>query len=156
LKVDERKLPAGIRSFKCPACRKEVSVSLLEKQADSSDTVLVRRTKRKGTGSLTVTANEDTAGQVLFLKEGKNVIGRKSVTSQATLSIVTEDLSMSREHIIIEVTKDEKGGYKHYLSDNKSRNRTLYKENYLDEREVVVLDDNDKILIGHTILRFHG
>jgi pSer/pThr/pTyr-binding forkhead associated (FHA) protein len=157
LKVDERKLPAAIRSFKCPACRKAVPVSLLEAQSDGDvDTVLIRETKKKERGSLTVIANEDSVEQVLTLQEGMNVIGRKSASSQASLSIVTEDLLMSREHIRIEVKKDERGGYKHYLSDNKSRNRTLYKGSYLEEGEVAVLDDQDEIIIGHTTLRFHG
>jgi pSer/pThr/pTyr-binding forkhead associated (FHA) protein len=155
LKVDEQKLPADIRLFKCPACRKEIPVSLLEKQADT-DTVLVRGTRRKTLGSLTVIAGDNTATQVLALTEGINMIGRKSATSQASLSIVTQDLSMSREHIRIEVTKDERGGYKHFLSDNKSRNRTFYNGSYLDEGEVAILNHNDEIIIGHTTLRFHG
>ena len=62
---------------------------------------------------------------------------------------------MSREHIRIEVKKDERGGYKLYLSDNNSKNHTLYNSNYLDEGEIVVLNNNDEIIIGHTILRFN-
>ena len=58
-------------------------------------------------------------------------------------------------HIRIEVKKDPKGGYKHFLSDNNSKNHTLYNSNYLENGEVVVLKNNDEIIIGHTVLRFN-
>jgi hypothetical protein len=161
LKVDAGKLPVGIRFFKCPACEKGVPVSLLEKgsgvreKGDDAETVVVRGRSKKGVGTVTVVADKDNGGQVLVLKEGINVIGRKSSSSQATTGIETEDLSMSREHIRIEVEKDEKGGYKHYLWDNKSRNRTFYKGRYLAEGEVAELSDKDEMVIGNTVLRFH-
>ena len=60
-----------------------------------------------------------------------------------------------REHIRIEVKKDAKGGYKHYLSDNNSKNHTLYNSNYLENGEIVVLNNNDEIIIGRTVLRFN-
>ena len=82
-------------------------------------------------------------------------IGRKSKASTATIGIVTADKSMSREHIRIEVKKDAKGGYKHYLSDNNSKNHTLYNSNYLENGEIVVLNNNDEIIIGRTVLRFN-
>ena len=62
---------------------------------------------------------------------------------------------MSREHIRIVVKKDAKGGYKHYLSDNNSKNHTLYNSNYLENGEIVVLNNNDEIIIGRTVLRFN-
>ena len=68
---------------------------------------------------------------------------------------MTADKSMSREHIRIEVKKDAKGGYKHYLSDNNSKNHTLYNSNYLENGEIVVLNNNDEIIIGRTVLRFN-
>ena len=55
----------------------------------------------------------------------------------------------------IEVKKDVKGGYKHYLSDNNSKNHTLYNSNYLENGEIVVLNNNDEIIIGRTVLRFN-
>ena len=89
------------------------------------------------------------------LQEGVYIIGRKSKASTATIGIVTADKSMSREHIRIEVKKDAKGGYKHYLSDNNSKNHTLYNSNYLENGEIVVLNNNDEIIIGRTVLRFN-
>lgn len=156
LKVDEGKIPLGITSFKCPKCKQSVPVSLLsaETPADESDTVLIQPLKTS-TGKITVLPDADTSEQTFFLYEGVITIGRKSNASKATLCIVTGDKSMSREHIRLEVKKDGKGGYKHYLSDNNSKNHTLYNSNYLENGEVVVLNDNDEIIIGRTVLRFN-
>ncbi len=157
LKVDEGKLPLGITSFKCPKCRQAIPVSLvLEKKTapDESETVLVHPLKER-TGRLTVLPSVDTPEQSFSLQEGVSIIGRKSSASHATFMIETGDRSMSREHIRIEVKKDAHGGYKHYLSDNNSKNHTLYNSNYLEAGEVVVLNDNDEIIIGHTVLCFH-
>ena len=158
LKVDEGKLPPGIQSFKCPKCKQSVPVSLvLEKKAsqtDSSETSLLQPLKTT-TGTITVLPDADTSEQIFPLYEGITIIGRKSAASHATIEIVTNDKSMSREHIRIEVKKDVKGGYKHYLSDNNSKNHTLYNSSLLESAEVVVLNNNDEIIIGRTVLRFN-
>ncbi|MGM9759881.1 MAG: FHA domain-containing protein [Parabacteroides sp.] len=157
LKVDEGKIPLGLSSFKCPKCRQSIPVSLLSTQSsqtDESETVLVKPVK-DSTGRLTVLPDADTAEQTFPLYEGVSVVGRKSHSSNATLCIETKDRSMSREHIRIEVKRGEKGGYKHFLSDNNSRNHTLYNGNYLESGEVVILNDNDEIIIGRTVLRFN-
>lgn len=159
LKVDEGKLPLGITSFKCPKCKQPIPVSLLaqdkaNRTAEPTDTVLIQPL-RTTTGRLFVIANEETPEQVFSLHEGVYTIGRKSSTSQATIGIVTGDKSMSREHIRIEVKKDAKGGYQHYLADNNSKNHTLYNSKYLEDGEVVVLGNEDEIIIGRTVLRFN-
>lgn len=158
LKVDEGKLPLDISSFKCPKCKQPIPVSSLsldQKQVEEeSETVLVQSVKTSA-GRIVVIANTETAEQVFPLYEGVTIIGRKSNVSQAVIGIATTDKSMSREHIRIEIRKDAKGGYKHYLSDNNSKNHTLYNSNYLEEGEVVVLNNNDEIVIGRTVLRFN-
>ena len=157
LKVDEGKIPLGITSFKCPKCKESIPLSLLSsdkgENADT-DTVLVMPAKA-GVGRLTVLPDADTPEQTFPLHEGVTVVGRKSNASKANISILTGDRTMSREHIRIEVKKDTQGGYKHLLSDNNSKNHTLYKSNYLDNGEVVVLSDKDEFVIGHTVLRFN-
>lgn len=158
LKVDEGKIPLDITSFKCPKCKQPIPVSLLSQEKRNSspepETVLVQPL-RMTTGRLSVIANADTPEQTIPLREGVYTIGRKSNASKATIGIETVDKSMSREHIRIEVKKDAKGGYKHYLSDNNSKNRTLYNSNYLEDGEIVVLNNNDEIIIGRTVLRFN-
>lgn len=160
LKVDEKKLPSGITSFKCPQCKRPIPVSMLSQKKEgegisSSDTILLHPIK-KGIGKILVLPDNETSEQLFPLHEGLSIIGRKSSKpSSATIGIETVDRSMSREHIRIEVKKDSKGGYKHYLSDNNSKNHTLYNSNYLGEGEEVILSDNDEIIIGRTVLRFN-
>lgn len=158
LKVNEEKLPPDISTFKCPKCSRQIPVSLLNTSSglpDSSDTVLFTLAKT-GVGRIAVLADSNTPEQVFPLHEGIISIGRRSSTTDVTFRIETKDKLMSRNHIIIEVKKDSKGGYKHYLSDNNSKNRTLYNNKYLDDGEVVVLSDNDMIVIGRTSLRFNS
>lgn len=155
LKVDEGKLPLGITSFNCPKCKQPIPVSLLDKVDTNVETTLLYAPEQKTIGKLSVISNEETKEQVFPLHEGVYIVGRESKTSKATICIKTEDKSMSREHIRIEVKKDAKGGYKHYLSDNNSKNQTLYNSNYLRNNEVVVLSDNDEITLGRTTLRFN-
>ena len=67
---------------------------------------------------------------------------------------VTHDLSDGKNRKQTS-EKDSKGGYKHFLTDNNSKNHTLYNNSYLENGEVVVLNDNDEIIIGRTVLRFN-
>jgi hypothetical protein len=160
LKVDEDKLPSGITSFKCPKCKCPVPVSLLSEKVEtgfsvSSDTALVQPVI-KTAGRLTVIADDNTQAQVFPLYEGTIIVGRKSShPSQATIGIQTFDRSMSREHIRIEIKKDSRGRYKHCLSDNNSKNHTLYNSNFLGDGEIVILNNDDEIIIGRTVLRFN-
>jgi pSer/pThr/pTyr-binding forkhead associated (FHA) protein len=90
------------------------------------------------------------------LQEGTVIVGRKAKVSTATICIQTNDKTMSRSHIRIEVKKNPKGsGYIHYLSDNNSKNQTLYNGKCIEFGEVVVLKDNDEIVLGKTTLRFN-
>ncbi len=160
LKVDETRLPSDITVFPCPKCKKQIPVSVLNRKETSPEaepeTSLIG-TVRATSGRLTVVADAEinTPAQVFLLAEGMILIGRKSESSHATIAIATTDRSMSREHACIEVKKNAKGGYKHSLSDNNSKNRTLYNSRYLEEGEIVVLKDNDEIILGRTVLRFN-
>jgi hypothetical protein len=160
LKVDERKIPKGINSFKCPQCKYDIPLSSLaaikkeQRAADETDTVVFQSAKA-GYGKLTVLSNAGTKEQVFHLQEGHFIAGRKSSVSEADIRIETEDKMMSRNHARIDVRKDSQGGLMHCLSDNQSKNRTMYNGVFLDEGEEVVLQDNDEIKLGNTLLRFN-
>jgi len=84
-----------------------------------------------------------------------NSIGRKSPVQKSPTAIDTKDKLMSRSHIVIEVRKIvNTEEYIYYLYDNKSTNRTLYNEKYIEPGEVVTLKNNDEIQIGQTRLIF--
>jgi len=160
LKVDETKIPQDIVSFKCPKCKKEIPVSYVEQklgQAVDVDTLVVTpKAKQGGLGILTVLPASGTPQQEFHLNEGLIIVGRKAKVSTAAICIKTDDKTMSRSHIRIEVTKNPKGsGYFHYLSDNNSKNNTLYNGKCIGSGDVVVLKDNDVIVLGQTIVRFN-
>ena len=159
LKVDETKIPQDIVSFKCPKCKKEIPVSFIEQllgQEEESDTVIVHKTNKEGLGKLTVLPVPGTPPQEFLLNEGINVVGRKAKVSTAAVCIITDDKTMSRSHLCIEVKKNKKGhGYFYHLSDNNSKNHTLYNGKCIENGEVVVLKDNDVIVLGRTIVRFN-
>lgn len=159
LKVDEGKIPLDITSFKCPKCRQPIPVSLLSMEkgsvASESETVLIQPF-RMTTGHLSVIANADTPEQTFPLQEGVYIIGRKSKASTATIGIVTADKSMSqRTYPDQEVKKMPKEAINIIFHDNNSKNHTLYNSNYLENGEIVVLNNNDEIIIGRTVLRFN-
>ena len=158
LKVDEKKVPKGISSFKCPKCKQDIPVSSLEvkreQRAGETNTVIFQPSKTGG-GKLTVFENSQTSEQIFHLREGHYVVGRKASVSNANIRIETADKLVSRNHFRIDVKKDAQGGLIHCLSDNQSKNRTMYNGKYLEESEEVVLQDNDEIRIGQTMIRFN-
>lgn len=160
LKVDETRIPEGIQSFKCPKCKKEIPISYLDQklgqEQDIETRVVPSEAKSSGIGRLTVMADENTPQQEFQLNEGEMTVGRKAKVSTATICIQTNDKTMSRSHVRIDVKKDPKNkGYLHYLSDNNSKNRTLYNGKYIESGDVVILKDNDEIMLGRTIVRFN-
>ena len=160
LKVDETKIPQDIVSFKCPKCKKEIPVSyidqMLGQEADVDTVVVSSKSKQQRFGKLTVLPTPGTPPQEFQLYEGINIVGRKANVSTATICIKTDDKTMSRSHLCIEVKKNQKGnGYYYHLSDNNSKNSTLYNGKCIESGEVVVLKDNDKIVLGRTIIRFN-
>jgi predicted Zn finger-like uncharacterized protein len=159
LKVDEKKIPAGILSFKCPKCKKEIPISFieqkLEKQNSDETIVLVQKSKNQGIGRLTALQSEGTPQQEFQLEEGENIVGRKAKVCTASICVLTDDKTMSRSHLKIEVIKKPKGGYFHYLSDNNSINHTLYNGKSIESGDVAVLNDGDELVIGKTTIRFN-
>ena len=160
LKVDETRIPKGIVSFKCPKCKKEIPISFLDQKigqgADVDTLVVSPKAKDAKLGRLTILPAPDTPQQEFQLNEGILIVGRKAKVSTATICIQTDDKTMSRSHVRIEVKKNPKSNvYFHYLSDNNSKNHTLYNGKCIESGDVVVLKDNDEIVLGRTIIRFN-
>jgi pSer/pThr/pTyr-binding forkhead associated (FHA) protein len=158
LKVDETRIPKGIEFFNCPKCKREIPISYLDQKLEQDsdvETLVVSKAKDKGIGRLTVLPGIDTPQQEFQLNEGIMIVGRKAKVSTANICIQTGDKTMSRNHIRIEVKKNSKGGYFRSLSDNNSKNNTLYNGKCIENGDVVVLKDNDEIVMGRTTIRFN-
>lgn len=88
---------------------------------------------------------------VFNLKIGKNIIGRKAQSSSANFQIPCQERLMSRDHILIEVKKDETKGYKHILSLNKEHsNPTFINGNRLEYGEKIILCNDNIIKMPYT------
>lgn len=90
------------------------------------------------------------------LRTGRNVVGRKSVKSQADFQIDTaEKRAMSREHLLIEVKKMPAKGFVHYVSLCKEKvNKTFIGNEPLVYGDVLILGHGDVIRLPDATLKF--
>ena len=90
------------------------------------------------------------------LKEGRNVVGRKSVNGpHADIELPVEGKRMSRDHIVIEVKNVTARGYVHYVSLNKEKvNATYVGNERLKDGDCVELNDGDLIRLPDANLTF--
>lgn len=88
------------------------------------------------------------------LSEGRNIIGRKGVTSQATVQIATDDRYMSRQHCSIQVTVLPDGSVKAVLSNYQNKNLTAVEGTPIDTGDEIRLTNGNSITMGHTTVTF--
>jgi pSer/pThr/pTyr-binding forkhead associated (FHA) protein len=101
--------------------------------------------------------DEAVRNQTFDLKEGKNIIGRKS-SMPIDIAIETDDMTMSRRHCFIEVVLNEKRGeFDFLISDLKAINGTILNgrvQKKLSEQDVIYLNDSDTFQLGLTKIVF--
>ncbi len=108
--------------------------------------------------SCTVKLIEKESGKVYNLKTGKNIIGRK-----ADISIDNGDRYIGRKHCLIEII-NKPNGIEAILTDDgsitdngePSKNGTYQNSKLLSEFDIIYLENNDEVRIGHTdfIIKF--
>lgn len=100
-----------------------------------------------------VVHDEFAVPQTFPLREGRNVVGRKSETKPADVMVATDDPYMSRNHSIIEVIRTEHGSYQYLISDYGSTNGTFINADpnrRLSAYDQVYLSDGDTVQMGRT------
>lgn len=95
-------------------------------------------------------------GNIFQLKIGKNIVGRKVATSLADFKIETgENKYLSREHLVIEVKKEEGKGIVHYASLYKEKvNATYINNERLEFGDCIILKRGDVIKLPGVELLF--
>ena len=98
-------------------------------------------------------------GQRYILQEGRNIVGRASQSGGATVGIVTDDKSMSREHCLMEAIATKSGRVKVVLSDLRDAKKMEVRPILLNDEPVLpgerlVLENSDEIVLGTQLLRF--
>ena len=92
------------------------------------------------------------------LKEGRNLVGRKPVSSpaKADIPIVTSDQGMSREHLLVDVMRGRDGHYHVYVSNAKNKNATEVNGEVLEDGDKVGIKHGDIIKLCDTPLKYLG
>ncbi len=94
-------------------------------------------------------------GQNYPLEFGKNVIGRKASTSQATIQIATDDRYMSRQHLNIHVIKVSAEKVRAVVSNDHNKNATYVNGQLLGEGDQLIITDGTTIKMGNTTVIYH-
>lgn len=92
--------------------------------------------------------------QPYFLEEGQNIVGRKGVTSKATVQIATDDRYMSRQHCSITLSTLPDGSKKAVLSNYQNKNLTTIDGQEIETGDAIRLFDGNRITMGHTTVTF--
>ena len=138
--------------FICPNCGTK-----------NESTVLIGADNRNGIfipGVLELINDEDKQwvgpNSTFILKKGINTIGRKAKEPKAQILLPTRDPYMSRCHIKMEVNVLPSGVIEHYLVDNGSVNGVYLNNEKLCPGQIIGLEINDIIKLGHTSLLFRA
>lgn len=145
------------KSVTCPVCKQKSPFAAFGRPSGKKDE---DKTVYPGEVSANVNAGmlvKPGTGERFALKEGRNVIGRKSSVSSSDIQIPlpNEMKRMSKEHIVIDV-KDVPGrGLVHYASLYKEKvNPTAVNGEPLAFGECVVLNDGDRLNLPDADLIF--
>ena len=103
-------------------------------------------------GSVVVVENVFGFKQVLPLKEGDNVIGRRNKGTEVDVSIETADPSMDRRHCVINVRRNKQGKLIYTLRDNQSVTGTFLMNEILGDKDRVRIEEGAIITLGATTL----
>lgn len=101
-------------------------------------------------GNITVIENVFGFKQVLPLQEGDNKIGRRCVGTVINVPIETSDMSMDRNHCVINVKRNKQGKLVYTLRDAPSLTGTFLNNEILGDKDRVRIEDGAIVTIGAT------
>lgn len=140
--------------FICEHCKKQFSIRIGKSKlkATRKEEVLDEQENSRDCGSVVVVENVFGYKQVLPLKEGDNVIGRRNKGTEVDVSIETADPSMDRRHCIINVRRNKQGQLVYTLRDNQSVTGTFLMNEILSDKDRVRIEEGAVITLGATTL----
>lgn len=140
--------------FICEHCKKQFSIRIGKSKlkATRKEEVLDEQENRRDYGSIVVVENVFGYKQVLPLKEGNNVIGRRNKGTEVDVSIETADPSMDRRHCVINVSRNKQGRLVYTLRDNQSVTGTFLMNEILGSKDRVRVGEGAVITLGATTL----
>ena len=143
----------------CPKCHFKANASVYQSGsqargahgADDMPTQLV--VPPKGSADIGQIRVKET-GEIQFLKEGCNVIGRRAQTGRADIKI-SNDMYMSRQHVRIDVIR-KATGFEHRLVEINSTNIVKLNGQAICRGDVLVLKFGDTMTLGVTEIVLEG
>lgn len=149
------KNPQGVavKTIACPKCRTRMKVIFHEEEtleeahtflagAGEERTMMAPPPQKSKNYALYV------AGRLYPLETGMNTIGRKALSSTATVQIVTEGHGMSRKHARIEVVHFAGGVSRVRISNWENKNATTVNGVEIKDDDVLLLKQGDTIVMG--------
>ena len=140
--------------FICEHCKKQFSIRIgkVKLKATRKEEVIDEQANSQDFGSIVVIENVFGYKQVLPLKEGDNIIGRRNKGTEVDVSIETADPSMDRKHCILNVRCNKQGEVIYTLRDNQSITGTFLMNEILGDKERVRIEEGAIITLGATTL----
>ena len=154
LPLTKQNIPRPVFGFICEHCKKQFSIRIGKSKlkATRKEEVLDEQANNEDFGSIVVVENVFGYKQVLPLKEGDNLIGRRSKGTDVDISIETSDPSMDRRHCVINVKRNKQGELIYTLRDNQSITGTFLLNDILGDKDRVRIEEGAIITIGATTL----
>ncbi|MCD8183014.1 MAG: FHA domain-containing protein [Bacteroides sp.] len=153
LTFDETKYSEGQSLvFACEHCKKQFSIRLgkTKMKAPQKEEELDEAEFKDSFGNITVIENVFGFKQVLPLQEGDNMIGRRCVGTVINVPIETSDMSMDRNHCIINVKRNKQGKLVYTLRDAPNLTGTFLNNEILNDKDRIRIEDGAIITIGAT------
>ena len=140
--------------FICEHCKKQFSIRIgrTKLKATRKEEVLDEQENSQDFGSIVVIKNVFGYKQVLPLKEGDNIIGRRNKGTEVDVSIETSDPSMDRKHCVLNVRRNKQGEVIYTLRDNQSITGTFLMNEILGDKDRVRIEDGAIFTLGATTL----
>ena len=140
--------------FICEHCKKQFGIRIgkTKLKATRKDEVLNEQENSRDWGSIVVVENVFGYKQVLPLKEGDNIIGRRNKGTEVDVSIETSDPSMDRKHCVLNVRCNKQGEVNYTLRDNQSITGTFLMNEILGDKDRVRIEEGAIITLGATTL----
>ena len=153
LTFDETKYTEGQSLvFVCENCKKQFSIRLgkTKMKVPQKEECLDETEYKEAFGSITVSENVFGCKQVLPLQEGDNKIGCRCVGTVINVPIETSDMSMDRNHCVINVKRNKQGKLVYTLRDAPSLTGTFLNNEILGDKDRVRIEDGAIVTIGAT------
>ncbi len=148
LTFDETKFNTnGVVHFACQYCGRRFGVKLGSKEADATKLLA---SDKEICGKVTIIENQFCYKQELPLFIGDNIIGRRSKGTIVQVPIISGDMSMDRQHCVINIKRNKEGKLIYTLRDFPSLTGTFLYNTLVGKGERITLSEEPIITIGAT------